>query len=71
MRKPRKVSVLITMDKPPNATLEDIAEYVCDAVTSWNGSFFPGDDETEPDPMYELDRNSVAVKVLKRARRIV
>lgn len=58
MRRSFKVSI----DMPPSATVEEARQYIAYAVAVWKGSLFPGDfDDPEPDPMYELDGDTVKV----------
>jgi hypothetical protein len=68
---PRKAHVRVDFFWPDGADEEAILEYVRDAVASWSGGLRPAgsyDDQDPGDPMYEMDRDSVEVKMLRLAK---
>ena len=67
------VRVVIELEKPEDASFEDIASYVEDAVATWCGSLRPPrgyGPHDDGDPMFELDRDTVKViRVTKRRKK--
>jgi hypothetical protein len=71
----KRATFLVSFDLPEEATMERAAEYVLDAVRSMKGSLKPpfgeyegggyfGDpDDPEGDPMFELDGDTVQVRL--------
>ena len=58
----------VTLDIPEGASEEDVMDYLADAVKSWAGALFPGSgtaygegDDSDADPMFSLNRDSVRV----------
>jgi hypothetical protein len=58
-------SFVVQLDIPPRATEDEVLDYLEDAVKTWAGAMCPGDEENEPDAMFELDRDSVRVGLSK------
>jgi hypothetical protein len=42
---------IVTLDLNHEVTYADAADYIRDALRTWQGSLFPGDEEQNPDPM--------------------
>lgn len=69
MSRPRKVRFRIEFDLPPGADADDAEECLVSHVVSMGGDRRPpgGYGENDPgDPMFGLDRDSIAVQRLKR-----
>ena len=45
-------------------TWRDTAEYVGDALSSWGGQYFPGNNEEEADPRFNIGAEDVKVRKL-------
>jgi hypothetical protein len=58
-----RVSFLVSFDLPPNATLTDAGNYVRDAMDTHWESCKPTPDDSDEDPMYQLDNTSIKVTV--------
>jgi hypothetical protein len=56
-----KVSFIVTFELPDTATTDDAGNYVIDAMRSWRGQYFPGDEKDDAHPMWDLDPDTVRV----------
>jgi hypothetical protein len=66
MTKYRTFRVRLAM--PPDATIDDVTEYINSSVRTWRGQLRPpgGYSEDDPgDPMWELDAKTVTVQAYK------
>lgn len=66
---PKRIKLAVSFTLPEGATTAAAKDYVHDAVTTWAGSLFPGDEGYEGDPMFDLDRASVKVTLFKKKKR--
>lgn len=61
-----KITFKVEFKRPPRATIAEMKEYIEAAVQSWRGSLYPGyldqRDDDSPDPMWELDPDTVKVR---------
>lgn len=75
-----KVKFTVELELPETATVEDAREYIADAVTTWKGQLYPGAAAAfeagsndfsgdPPDPMFDLDGETVKVTVQRKKRR--
>jgi len=63
---------LVTLDVPPGTTVEDVRQYIDEAVSVWRGSLYPGyinGDDDPPHPLFDLDGESVKVKAIPKKRK--
>ena len=65
--KTRIVRFSVEFELPETAKLNDAYNYLIDAVTTMRGCYRPPDEESEGDPMWALDPDTVRVS-LYRAR---
>lgn len=56
-----KRSFTVTLEMPEDTTLEDVEDYISDAVASWCKSYDP-----ESDPLFYINGDSVRVKARRR-----
>jgi len=69
-----KVTFKVTLTKPPNATLTDVRNYIKEWVQTGRGSLYPGGLDAgitpndEPDPMWDLDPDTVKVTHIKEVK---
>jgi hypothetical protein len=62
-----KIAFKVEFERPPRATIQEMKEYIEDAVSSWRGSLYPGYlgdfiGNDDPDPMWELNGDTVKVR---------
>jgi len=68
----KKISVVVYLDVPREASLDDVQYYVQNAVASWHGSLDP-----DTDPMFDLASDDIRVPRAhvkmrqKRRRRLI
>jgi hypothetical protein len=51
-------------------TWTDTRDFVEDAVSTWGGQYFPGNDEQDADPRFSIKSKDVAVKRFVRPRAV-
>lgn len=64
-----RIEFKVSFKRPEGASVRDMQLYTADAVATMKGSLCPGDEEYDPDPMFELDGDSVKVTQLYARRR--
>lgn len=52
---------VISLEIPDDASREDVAAYIIDAVGSWKGQCEPPHDNTQGDPMFWLEPDSITL----------
>ncbi len=58
----KTVQFVVKLELPEGVTKQGAADYVREAVQSWRGGLCPGDEYTDPDPLFGLDPDKVAVR---------
>lgn len=58
----RRVAVLVSFDLSDGVTRDQAADYVCDAVSSWKGSYDPNE------PLFDLNHESVRARLVRPSR---
>lgn len=56
---------VVKLRLPEGARVSDAQEYIETCVRSWHGSLFPGNDFEPPDPMWDLDPDTVKVSIYR------
>lgn len=66
-----KVRLIVELECPTGASMQDIQDYVSDAVASWRGGLEPPNDGNAytGNPMWGLDRDTVRVSRPARVRK--
>lgn len=53
----------VSVDLPDGVTIEEMRQYIEEAVSTWCGSF-----DAQNDPLFDLNRHTIAVSVHTRAK---
>ena len=60
---------VVELELPVGARAAAAIEYINASVRAWRGSLFPGDEFDEPDPLWDLDPDTVKVTRYRHYRR--
>jgi hypothetical protein len=69
MPRSQRVKFLVSLERPDGASIEDLREYIAEAIAVYRGSLRPpgGYDDDDPgDPLFMLDRDKIKVILMER-----
>lgn len=60
-----RLTFIVSLEAPPDASRQAVKDYILAALSSWNGSLRPPasyDDNDPGDPMFSLDTDTIEVQ---------